>query len=539
MKVRTLRFRSLGVRGDPRREFPRNVMDIYRETKSTTKMLCSQHLSYKFDNFGFCSLRPKTLHCNWSGTKENPSGSTMTHRPVSLFVLRHGEREDEALHNKFIEEAKQRLNRSGISAHHEVIQNLVNARVHQLSPPVDTLDPLLTVDGHAQAQDSWAALADAICGHKVAVFTSPLRRAIGTAMMVGGAVSSTNIKWSRPDSTTSRKSEIAITVLNELGNFASAVYRRGGVEAFLPSASMRCADTKHNDGSPESPLVRSLLEMPSHRVIPVGKYTIPVRFWGEASSPKSVHNHAAFVPISQSFIPSAKAYDTTQASVMKYPQKPGNTKKGVVVPKDPIGAIEDAVRITVARGCDVCIVVAHREAIHDMAERCGAFFRVKTPYCCIGSFGAVVEEGNDVRFSFSEVWSAGHDTKLRIPSPPPAAKNHTGFIVHQGEQMVRLCTIALLNLREGSLGTQIWLVPTKWNKFCHQNHIRWQKIYTMEFSVLNNAQGTWNDFLLRQPQEEVLVGETWWKRDDGSQHLLVLFINPQEGSRSMRAYIPK
>ena len=103
-------------------------------------------------------------------------------------------------------------------------------------PEMDPLDPLLAKRGHAQAKESFNALVEVLGGRQAAIFCSPPRRAIGTALMAGTVATNDSVSWALPKVTERKDSKddsIPITVLNALGDFASRVYDSGIVGGAL------------------------------------------------------------------------------------------------------------------------------------------------------------------------------------------------------------------------------------------------------------------------------------------------------------------
>lgn len=488
---------------------------------------------------------------------------------VALFVLRHGEREDEAMrrivsiqqNETMNPNPTKRLKTSGhCSPKKDDRKKKKNAKMIE---NLDRVDPLLTVTGHRQAQESWTELLNAIRGSKVMIFSSPLRRAMGTAMMIGGAVSSSDgdTVWSRPEpdgccvpsseNDTTCDGEIPITVMNGLGNFASAVYRKGGVdEVFVPSASLPCADMVQNDGSLNSPLVQALLSMPSHEVKPTGKAPMKVRFWGKAalSSKKKNGTCASYRPISPSFHPANKRYQKEATTTHKIPHYPSTPpKKDFVAPMDPICSIEQAVRETAAAGCDVCIVVVHREAIHELSmHKCGVNFNLSTPYCSVGCYGCATLElcgqrgqsqsqnHQKVRFSLSDVWFSDRQpkTSLHLPIAPPVNYKYSRLMYrhHNDQHFSTLCDVDFTNLRNGTrLGSQIWLTVYKSVHFQYSPQAPFFQIQVVD----DQEKERWKHFLRRHVnQDEVVVGETLWLTDNGHTYPVVIFNSPSS-MRSM------
>jgi hypothetical protein len=198
---------------------------------------------------------------------------------VEVFVVRHGEREDEVAMRAFHERKKLGLTQS--------------------MDPTDTLDPLLTARGHKQAQQSFSSLTSALEIRKVAMFCSPLRRAIGTAMMVGAVAPNKTLSFpqpNRPDhkDNTEKESAIPITVLNSLGDFASSLSHHGGARTLVPMGALRCASMTRNNGSPSSPFVQALASMPSHECAKDSRQ-LAVQFWARHE------NNGQYAPMTPPF----------------------------------------------------------------------------------------------------------------------------------------------------------------------------------------------------------------------------------------------
>ncbi len=104
--------------------------------------------------------------------------------------------------------------------------------------------------------------------------------------------------------------------------------------------------------------------------------------------------------MSQPICPSTKVFKQ-EPDVTRY-TLPRKSERNA--PNNPVHAIDEADYLTIARGCDTCIIVAHREAIHDMAELCGYHSRIAHPYCCIGSFDATYyNESSHIQYQLSSL----------------------------------------------------------------------------------------------------------------------------------------
>ena len=98
---------------------------------------------------------------------------------VDLFIVRHGERADEAVSRAYV----------------QYLEKIPKEKQKHVMPmlPIDSIDPQLTAKGHLQAYQSFSQLLPALEGRKVAVFCSPLRRAVGTALMMGSVAANRKV----------------------------------------------------------------------------------------------------------------------------------------------------------------------------------------------------------------------------------------------------------------------------------------------------------------------------------------------------------
>ena len=389
---------------------------------------------------------------------------------IKLLLVRHGEREDEA--------------------------------EHATHPPQDNLDPLLTRRGHMQARDSFRAISRALPENsRVAVFSSPLRRAIGTSLMLGTVAfdDDKNIQWSSPvgdDSVDPRV--IPVTVLNGLGDFAARVNRLGGTDALVPQGLIRCGTMPSNDGSEDSPFVRSLRTMPSHSAGRDRKAS-RVEFW----TPLGARMSRPIDPRCVEYQPETNADKTSELHKQTaYKDALRRTEKvrrqstlgspltqAKPSPPDPIGAVDEAIRITAARGCDTCIIVAHREGIRDLAALCSNVYKLRTPYCCIGSFGATltarsrVGAASRVTYNFWNVWPFEAFRAHSIPQPLPHCPGSVRLMIFHEGRVSCICHI-LTSSWEFSLPHEVWLATvqrTKHDFFC----VPRDRVHPMEVAILN------------------------------------------------------
>ena len=359
----------------------------------------------------------------------------MKTRTLTVFVVRHGERLDEALWW------------NGQHIPHEI-----------------GLDPPLTAQGHQQAQNAFARLAQGLRDkdsplatrkkRKVALFASPTKRTIGTALMV--ATSGMNhpqyVEWglqqpcqtqqrqeqqqqqqqedatrdtmSDQDSTVNDETStpkalpiVPITVLNGLGSCASAIARRGGAEAVAQAGQLLCADFDLNDGSPDCPASQELqkIQLNCHQIEPPPNTT---RLQDKYDDDTQTTTSDSFVqywrierttgrmlPLSPPVSPRLAWKEPTFAMNPKQQQQ-GKEDEGeavrVVSPhclpqktrkkyggETFLEALDRAVLLAESDGCDTIVVVAHREGVRDLLDKWGTQghrFPHRLNYCCIASF---------------------------------------------------------------------------------------------------------------------------------------------------------
>lgn len=420
--------------------------------------------------------------------------TTMTNnnRQVKLLIVRHGEREDEAIKVAYWNQQKANWNALRSSKGEKYAKMNLNTAVKQKivqldpCPMVDTLDPLLTKQGHQQAKASFLAIAKALPREsKVAVFSSPLRRAIGTSLMIGSVPWDESIHWSAPaqaayaSSSNSNSNEgchrtktIPVTVLDGLGDFASRIYHTGGTSLLSQKGLLRCSSTlSGNDGGCESPFVQTLASMPSHESGDMFDRTNDVRFWtpeGQSLSgtidPHTKHYRAETVGDRIREIQKQNTYFAKVAKREQKAKKRGSFRPSQP-PPNPLRAVDEAIRTTLARGCDTCLIVAHREAIRDVKEEeCNHLFSIALPYCCIGSFGATTRRRNDrVYYNF---WSLAPLEKFDRTSIPQCLSPNEGLVrVMVTHDNGKLQCLGCLDIREwrDSLPPEVWAKTTQHN----------------------------------------------------------------------------
>lgn len=299
---------------------------------------------------------------------------------ILVFVVRHGEREDEVM---------DRYKR------------------HRL-PPARRFDPALTPRGHQQAQQAWKILIHSLTlvhppPHKVAVFASPLRRVIGTAMMISDAMSSLECPWevivptndpnqcSGVERKSSNTSSIPIVVWNSLCDCAAQIESMGGHRNAIRTGFITCAATPEQDPETfsESLMAATWQEM-KHAAIqgaPNIVPTRPIQFW------KADPTTSQIMPMTPELtIVDDGAATRRSLQRMGPPRSQRVYPLPLVVKDDP--PIDQVVRMAIQSGCDVCIVASHREEIRELYKyRCGPqTVRKQLDYCCIGAFQVMARE---------------------------------------------------------------------------------------------------------------------------------------------------
>eukprot|EP00536_Pseudo-nitzschia_multiseries_P000857 jgi/Psemu1/1980/gm1.1980_g len=390
----------------------------------------------------------------------------MSSRNIELFIIRHGERLDEAIWRDF-------------DSKHSNARTQAQTR----RAATDSFDPLLTARGHRQAHDAFDRLTATLLSEdngrsndtprrRIAVFSSPLRRVVGTALMIGTVSiggnnhgddnnnnnnnNNNNDNDNNSDGTlefppvpgddSDASGAIPVTILNDLANSAAAVFHNGGVEELVPNGFLRCASMESNDGSDASPFVRAIRAMPvtpqmdhrnrNHNHNRTNNNDTlhccrPVRFWKRR---RCENGPTHYSPLSEPIRPGMLGV-AAGADGFSYPSTRGRYRRNrpAVPTRNPLLGIDEAVRIASDRGCNVCIVVAHRETIRDLAaERCGRFGSLKMPYGCIGSFAASVSVSvpvsskERVRYRFHDVWPierfCAHAIPRSFPGPAETAR---------------------------------------------------------------------------------------------------------------------
>lgn len=254
-----------------------------------------------------------------------PIAESKSKRSIPVYMLRHGEREDEA------------------------------PQLHINSRSIDSLDPYLTPLGHTQATAAWKQMLPELPPNKVLMATSPMRRTVGTAMMMAAAITQDE---SNPTTTTD------ILVVNGLSDCAMGVNVRGGSSKLLHR--IPCA-AKHGTAIQEE-----LDYMKHHHIddqdVLSHLENNNVRFCAWAADDR-------FVPMNSS-----------------------DSLDGVKVEQDASfeRALDRLARLALRSGAEALVVVTHREGIRDMINVCTrSSQRHSTPYCCIGTFQVAESSRNE------------------------------------------------------------------------------------------------------------------------------------------------
>ena len=172
---------------------------------------------------------PTNKHCHVSGSKH-----------VTVLLLRHGEREDEAMKKSMSMEERKRYSLLPRSIRRE-----------------HSMDPSLTRKGYEQASTAWQNILNSLQQRgtetKVTIVCSPLRRCIGTALMMSNTPpnGSALLDWWSLYPFWNDMKVVPILVMNGLCSCASAIERFDGnvLQAIQDGCDIPCAVL---DGGPEA-----------------------------------------------------------------------------------------------------------------------------------------------------------------------------------------------------------------------------------------------------------------------------------------------
>jgi len=313
-----------------------------------------------------------------------------------VLMLRHGEREDEVM---------TRLQHDELS----------EAR---------RFDPALTLNGHQQAREAWKNISlvlNALKPKKVAIFTSPLRRTVGTAMMASETLQD---HWKVSLPTQSREChehhelddenggsfEIPIVIWNGLCDCAAQINRCGGHRNAIKTGYVSCAATEHvtPDSFSDSSMAKTWSEMRRCAMESALVYNneaaerYPIRFWKVSPYKWNL----ILVPMTPKLY--VQKTNETLVGGNKYSVEPCDLHV-VHEGGDCEPAVDHVVRHALLTDCDVCIIVSHREQIRDhMSVSDRRSRKAKLPYCCVGIFSVFIQSSEESR---SELHWRLHDIK--------------------------------------------------------------------------------------------------------------------------------
>jgi hypothetical protein len=197
-------------------------------------------------------------------------------------------------------------------------------------------------------------------------------------------------------------SAIPIVVMNGLCDCAAQIRRLGGNEKAIymgkRAGLLRCAAIDENYGTVDSPFMDEFESMKtiidsgeksSNREWLEGSHHI--QFWKTTTSltaTESEGNTTLFDPMSPRL--SFQTDDACTSSLTTSTATPPIQSVNSYSNDANLTAIESAVIMSVKAGCDVCIVVTHREEIRDICKHACHYHhhhhRLSIPYCCIGRF---------------------------------------------------------------------------------------------------------------------------------------------------------
>ena len=296
-----------------------------------------------------------------------------------------------------------------------------------------------------------ARLTDGVC-----VFSSPLRRAVGTAMMLSvvndesdtsTSPSSSNTKKTTrinfivpfantsspepsPSSSSSQSSfpsgtkstAIPIVILNGLCNCTALAVRMGGFKNLVRTGYIHCAaiktpdkntlSNKDDDGGRNNDLVDNPVAWEEFmnlrktirqtKVIEDGdnnsKLSEPSTFADCDLQPIQLWmvGEREYSPMTPqlNWIDDTAINPTSDAIVNNSSNKVPHNIHHEPLPSE--SSIDHAVRMAIESDCKVVLVSSHREEIRDLArERCHYHQRFHTPYCTVGQFEVTVASNED------------------------------------------------------------------------------------------------------------------------------------------------
>jgi|UniRef100_A0A8J9TKR0 hypothetical protein len=296
-------------------------------------------------------------------------------KPISVFLVRHGERADELLKLKGIQ-----------------------------VPREDKLDPFLSSRGYEQARDSLSILIECMnkegTARKIGVFCSPMRRTCGSALMLSATdiTSYPALEWGFRGSVDDNT--IPVIVLNGLSTCATQVKKQGPINKLVQEGKIPCADCPANDGSLQGPMVMAARSMLRHQ--PVYDCSYLPYGWVQFCSIEAKTGIVA---------PMAPRMSTAKIDATMIPVV-NATAENLILQDLPTeqDSWRDSLNLGIqwadVEGCNTVIFLAHREAILGLLDICGQSMEsslVSTPHCCIGSFVAISTGEGKVRWQAHSV----------------------------------------------------------------------------------------------------------------------------------------
>jgi hypothetical protein len=297
---------------------------------------------------------------------------------------------------------------------------------------------------------------------RVAVFSSPLGRAIGTAAMIGAVVDCHHYKALTFVLPTAREedddddlqndihSAIPIVVWNSLCDCAAQIASLGGHRNVIRTGFLHCAATRENcietfASSPMQKEWKQMVKRPRATSIndiekdddssSVDTKSHSIQFW-------KPDDNKEWVPMTPDLsLLGDDSKDSSATTTTLQPPPPD------MITKKPLFSLPDrethasssspgvnqVVCMSIDSRCDVCIIVSHREEIRDLYQQCGYHRHdgKNIPYCGIGLFQVeeLVAEQDDLRWTLHGLVPPDElTTRDRIRSmmfaQPPKTSNH-------------------------------------------------------------------------------------------------------------------
>ena len=356
-----------------------------------------------------CMAHPESVHCKPIASEKITTMTTersTKKSSLTVFIMRHGERLDEALH------------RSG----------------HRI-PPEIRVDPPLTAKGHLQAQEAFAQLNDALLNdgkkRKITVAVSPAKRTIGTSLMActSGLRRNEVLDWAFTSQDT--ENVIPMVVINGLSACASAIQKMGGAEPAIANGHLPCADVHDNtEESKTSPIAVELQKMQQTcqgLVHSQDKTRLDlVQYWKIQRGTSCLMSMTPPLGPTKFYPSSTSSSDSARTIVPRHCGQLGN--------ETFLEALDRAVLLAGSENCDTLIVVAHREAVRDLADRWGTNgfdLPRRLNYCCIASYKVKIYEDRSCRWCFHGVADYQHFGIDNVPNKERWKRRHDAAATRQ------------------------------------------------------------------------------------------------------------